>query len=682
MDSERRDDLQVTKVVLYQNGIGYFERRGTFDGQELKLRIRPDQINDMLTSLTVIDLNGTVGSISLPVEKNSSMVLGELPPQVRDAGGLLAVLNAFRGSQVDIKTKSGGASGRIVGVEYSTNADGGSSPVVTILTDDSELLPFELFDIVEVELGDRTLVVGLEKALDVALGEGEWKPVELVVHFPEDDDHDVIMSYVVAMPTWKPAYRLVFDKKNKVRLQGWAVIDNVSGESWDDIQLSLTAGAPISFVVDLHSPRLPQRADLTSRTYTANAEAPPEAVEAFNERSYADESVARAPSAKRRAGATSAPAPMPEEAWGGDYDGKYDTLGGSGYGRAEGMTGEMMRDSMVANATGEQMGALFRYDVSVPVTVPDRSSALVAIINDDVDAEDIFLFDPSSGSARAATHPYRAVRMNNTTKFVIEKGPLTIYKDSTFVGEGMTNQIGLEQTVFIPYSLEPSIHVEQVYDWGQQEQKLLKIKDGIITVESYQLQKVNFTITNNQEESIPLYLRVDKVNGFDIDQPERAIAQGEVYFVKVDVVPNDITKESVVQRSRTTQTMTLLDSSTQSIFELYLSDTSADPSVKAQLEQVLAKKKEVGDNEFRRATLAERQNELRYRAQDLRNNIKVLGTAKANESLKDSLVKKLMGVEDELAKIDGELVELGERKYAIEVEMRELFEGITLMPAK
>ena len=50
------DELKVTKVVLYQNGIGYFERRGRVDGDVVKLRIRPEQIADILKSLTVIDL--------------------------------------------------------------------------------------------------------------------------------------------------------------------------------------------------------------------------------------------------------------------------------------------------------------------------------------------------------------------------------------------------------------------------------------------------------------------------------------------------------------------------------------------------------------------------------------------------------------------------------------------------
>jgi hypothetical protein len=112
---------------------------------------------------------------------------------------------------------------------------------------------------------DRTLEVGLSKALDVALDEGSWKPVELSVHLAGKKPHDLLVSYVVEMPTWKPAYRIVLDKEGKALLQGWAVVDNVSGEDWNGVQMSLTAGTPLTFTYDLYTPRFVGRQDLSPR---------------------------------------------------------------------------------------------------------------------------------------------------------------------------------------------------------------------------------------------------------------------------------------------------------------------------------------------------------------------------------------------------------------------------------
>ena len=99
----------------------------------------------------------------------------------------------------------------------------------------------------------------------MALDEGAWKPVELAVHLAGKGPHELLVSYVVEMPTWKPAYRIVLDKEGKALLQGWAVVDNVSGEDWNGVSMSLTAGTPLTFTYDLYTPRFVQRADLSPR---------------------------------------------------------------------------------------------------------------------------------------------------------------------------------------------------------------------------------------------------------------------------------------------------------------------------------------------------------------------------------------------------------------------------------
>ena len=44
--------LPVKRVVMFQNGVAYIERRGKFEGDELRLRVRPTQIQDILKSIS------------------------------------------------------------------------------------------------------------------------------------------------------------------------------------------------------------------------------------------------------------------------------------------------------------------------------------------------------------------------------------------------------------------------------------------------------------------------------------------------------------------------------------------------------------------------------------------------------------------------------------------------------
>ena len=53
------DRLPVRRVVLYKSGVGYFEHVGRVRGnQDVTIEFTSGQLDDVLTSLTVLDLDG------------------------------------------------------------------------------------------------------------------------------------------------------------------------------------------------------------------------------------------------------------------------------------------------------------------------------------------------------------------------------------------------------------------------------------------------------------------------------------------------------------------------------------------------------------------------------------------------------------------------------------------------
>ena len=516
------DDLRVTRAVLYQNGIGYFERQGKVDGQSIKLRILPAQIADVLKSLTVVDLgSGRAINVALPVEKTQSRRLASLPRQVRNGGGLMAIAQAFRGAEAKVKAKGSSGSGRIVGVESLSGAEEDGEWRLTILRDDGTLQSFDLAKVKSLQIKDRTLEVGLRKALDVSLDQGSWKPVELVVHLAGKSPHDLLVSYVVDMPTWKPAYRVVLAKgKDKGLLQGWAVVDNVSGEDWDKVDLSLTAGTPLTFKYDLYTPRFVRRPDLSPRQ-EAMAEAPPpatdgaapmeepapEAAEDADDEakeSLADKRDYRRRSKKgkrryrpRRPSAKSARSRYGLRGPGGGSGRGIGGLGGKKLERKPRLTAELMEKGFQALVAGSRIGSLFRYDIEEPVTIKDRQSALVSILNKRVPAEDVLLFRVDSGKK----HPYRAVRLTNTTGYLIEKGPVAIYKDGSFVGEAVGGKVEAKTSTFIPYSVDGRVLVSLSDRTTDGQARLLKIYNGQITCEVKRVAIHKYTVFNRAEEA-------------------------------------------------------------------------------------------------------------------------------------------------------------------------------------
>jgi hypothetical protein len=677
--------LPVTRVVLYQNGIGYFERQGRLEGNMLTLQIRPSQINDLLKSLTVIDRSeGRAMSVSLPLEKTSAQILSELPEQVRDAGGLLDVLRVFRGARVRVEGELGSASGRVVGVEPMQKTD--SKTVfddwrLTLKTSSGQLKVYPVSAITKISMKDRTLARGLEQSLDVSLNEGNWKPISLSVRLAGKSSHDLRVSYIVEMPLWKPAYRIVVDDEGKPLLQGWAVVDNVSGEDWNNVQLSLVAGEPMSFMYDLHSPQFMNRVDLTPRRrQTAMAPAiersgmKKDSAKEKLQRDYASKRRSRRPAPKP---ASPGDAPEPEPSVSYDYEEMADEDG-----EVASMAQELERQS-ASSAGGESVGALFRYDLQHPVTVPDRSSTLVSIINERVTGNEVVYFRPELMRGASQVHPYRAVMFENNTGFSLEKGPVSIFAGGTFVGEAFLERMEKNTTTFLTYSIDAHVAMSPRSMNSQEGMRLIKIIDGMIVSEVLEVSSTIYKIDNRHESDVVAYVKTPKRYGWKLrNQPE-----GTVELPDSFVVPATVAKGSTVELKvdwvKPNKRRVAIDTSlSTNVLKLYLKSGKAPPDVQKKLDQIIKLKARLSDIEEDHARLQKTHAEATRDQNRVRDNLNLLRKSPGNKKLREELTNKLANLEKELGKLSGQIVKISEEKAKINREIKVLIRSVTVIEKK
>ena len=187
--------LPVKRVVLYKNGVGYFEHAARVHGnQELAIDFTTSQLNDVLKSLTVVDLGD--GRIS-GVRYNSIAPLDERLKGLRLPFGEQITrtdfLSAMRGSRVEVRSKGETASGRLLSVEQEQRTtDSGTTYNVTefsVMTGAGEMKNFELGPAVSVRLAEHDLNQEVGRYLDlvgfvarqglaahVDLGDGQRRP--------------------------------------------------------------------------------------------------------------------------------------------------------------------------------------------------------------------------------------------------------------------------------------------------------------------------------------------------------------------------------------------------------------------------------------------------------------------------------------------------------------------------
>ena len=685
------DSLNVSKVVMYQSGVGYVERVGEVKGSSLTLNIRTDQINDILKSLTVIDRSkGRPVSMTLPVDRQTLDALSQIPEQITN-GGLLALLRAFRGANVTIKSRGKTVTGRIVGVERMTvapqNRDRSAEPRedwrVTVLDRNDALHPIELSKIKSVNLHDKNLSSGLAKSLDISLNEGDWKKVSLTIQLEGDRNREVALSYIVAMPTWKPAYRLILSDDGRSVLQGWAVITNVTGSDWDNISFSLVSGQPMSFTYDLYTPHFLIRPDLSGQAQQV-AVAPRIQTSGFGSAAggSAREVQARAasrPAAPAAMAKQSADMRMMESAV---YADEYYDADNWAYAESE-MAAPMMDSrrasisdaellgSFESMATANQVGSFDEYRLASGLTVPDGSTSLVNLIHYELPAVEARLFD-RTGSLE--TQSYQTVQLQNSSGVSLEPGPITIYRGSTFVGEGYLSRTAAGATAYVTFANESRVSVRRDASSFDENYRVVRVNGGRMTYAFEQVSRHNFDVTNNTNTSATVLVRVPRSGSMPVELPESVVIGESEYTLPIAVDANATTSKSFDFRVRRESTVSMRSDGAVEALERGLKENTIPAGnvehVRRFVELYRANATVTEELKLNNALKKDLDADQRNISQSLAD-IKSINTSSAAK-LREQLIDRQRANERKLVDLTGKLAELQVRQSEITVELRTL----------
>lgn len=274
--------LPVRRVVLYKTGVGYFEYQGQVRGdQQVTVDFTSGQLNDVLQSLTVLDLNGgRIAGVDYNSEAPLSQRLGTLRLPLSEKTDIAQFYGALRGARLEIRSGTTEITGRLLSVERKTRVSGGTTlevDLATLVTDSGEVRSVELTPAVTVRLADRDVNGEVSRYLSLLSSVRQQDIRRMTISANGAGERQLYVSYISEVPVWKTTYRIVLPVKNESEplLQGWAIVDNTVGEDWNNVELSLVAGAPQSFIQQLSQPyyarrpviALPESAQLTPQTH-------------------------------------------------------------------------------------------------------------------------------------------------------------------------------------------------------------------------------------------------------------------------------------------------------------------------------------------------------------------------------------------------------------------------------
>lgn len=697
--------LRLDRVVLYRNGVGYFERAGTIHGDVLTLKVRKDQVNDLLKSLTVVErTTGRAVSVSMPLDPQTwaNAALATLRP---GGGSLAQVLDSLRGSSVTLSTSHGRVHGRIAMVEQLTEPpdDGDGAPSIdhrVSLLDGDALRMVKLSDVRGVVLEDGDLAMQFNRTLDASAGEGMFQQVAVSVRLTGARSHDLLVSYVVAAPMWKPTYRVVLPKEGggKALLQAWAVVDNTSGEEWPDVQLALTSGAPIAFRYDLHSPRDVARPDLTERgvqrqaeamvgetTYTPDVAPPPPPPIAAAEPAPAPESWNRPKPAPRpatrtptRGGGSGRSADLDRDDDHGGYDEELEQE------ESRGIDADQLRRSTLAQAKAQTVSGQTRFELGDRVTVPEGTSTMVAIVNADVEGEETFLFRPGGAGYGYESNPYRVVRFKNSTPFVLEPGPIGIYAGGSFVGEGLSETVGANTSATIPFAVETGILVSSTVTGDRDELRLIKMSRGVLEVEQFGRRVTAYTAkAMTLDTGFTVLVRHGKAGGaFELaTRPDGTEDLPDGYLIRLPVAKGAREGSiTITEQTPSRSTLSIWNAPALDVLEKLLLHADLGAEAKKKLKPIVDRRRAVARIEEQISGLVERRNKLDQRANELRQNLAAIAKNPRAAAQRDKWTKQLDEFSSEGNKLGAQLADLEAKRLDQRVELEDALENFELTP--
>ena len=635
-------------MVLYKNGVGYFEHLGRVRGsQDVHVDFTSAQLNDVLKSLTVLDLSG--GKIS-GVDYNSEAPLARRLATLRLALGenptTADFLGALRGARLEVRGGNGPlTAGKLLSVEKKSSVKDDETTEwteISLVSESGEVRTAKVTPATSFRIVERDLQVEVGRYLGLIASSRDQDLRRMTISTAGAGERSLYVSYISEVPIWKTTYRLVLSSnaEKKPLLQGWAIVDNTIGEDWNDVELSLVAGAPHSFIQQLSQPyygrrpvvSLPESVQLTPQTHAATLET----------------------TASDIGFGSGGGRGMTGGVLGGVTGG---AMGGVAALIAPGVVPppkptsvdeaevEEAREESEPIAQASALGDLFEYKLKERVTIRKNQSALVPILQTDIAAEKVSLWSESLGEAR----PLRALWVNNQSSLTLDGGSFSVLDSNTFAGEGLMEAIKPGERRLLSYATDLGLLVEGKLYGGRERVTRVRIHRGTMTTTSEDREKKTYTVRN--EDTTPRTVVIEHPARpewkLSEDSPKPVEKASGLYRFRLSVEPKK-TERLLISEATPLYTQYALNGITDDQIGALLLQRSINPEIEKALREIVAQKNVVADFDTKIKAQQKTIDQIFADQGRLRENMKALKGSTEEKTLLQRYTKQLDEEETQL----------------------------------
>jgi hypothetical protein len=624
-DAARQDvkpavTLPISRVVLFNSGVGYFSRSGdVVDDARVDLTFPETDINDLLKSMVLEDFNGgRIAAVSYDSREPISRTLSSFAVNLNGNPTFSAILSQTRGERVDVVLTPGAVnqpgklSGVVVGVEQQKIGQGNTTLEVEVLNMwcAEGLRSVKLQEIQQLKFANPVIESEFRRALDVLALSHDSQKKAVSLHFAGDGKRKVQVGYVIEAPIWKTSYRLVLSEKEKPYLQGWAMVENPTDEDWAGVKMALISGRPISFKMDLYNPLYINRpvvepelfASLRPVTYRGG----------FNNRGdglangVVDEPMMAGKPGQGRGGIPMPPAAAPAMPGlaGGGMGGPGGGFGGRQMQLADAQDkardadrkrfagdvgqelGRRMGTGAVGNAaTAGALGDFFQYTIDHPVSLARQKSAMLPIVGKDVEGQRVSIYNANV----QRTHPLLGLKFKNTTGEHLNQGPITVFEGSVYAGDTRVLDVQPNEERLVSYAIDLGTEVDPQNGPGTQRITSVKAVKGIITTHTKLVEEKKYRIVNRSQTDRTLLIEhPNRTNQqFKLVETEKPIEDTPDFYRFQTPVKAGETKTFIVKEERDLAATVSLSNNPDNTIRHFINLSEASVGLKQKLTEAL-----------------------------------------------------------------------------------------------
>jgi hypothetical protein len=645
--------LPVRRVVIYKNGVAYVERSGDVAGRKtVSLSFRAEEMTDILKSMSVVAEGGAVERVRFSTDESLESKLKAFPFHIHSGQSISALLDALRGSRIQATHGQETVSGIIIAARQEPAAGDTPARETVSILENGAISTYDVASLNKLRFEDPQLQQQLADYLRIVEETRNQERRWLNIDLANSAVRRLSACYMTPMPVWKSSYRIIFPQTGRPVLEGWALVDNTSGEDWNDVSLALVSGKPVSFLTNLYPPVNGTRPYVELPGISAVA---PITYEGQMQEKAGDQA---GPQARRGASGTSLlgairmgqPAPAP-------------------------IAAEAAAPSAVANvATGVEAGALFSYEFPGRVNVRKGESVMLPFVQTAVSAERLMIF---SERQPVKDHPMLALELDNDSGVTLDGGPVTVFDGGEYAGEALFDTTIKGEKRLLSYGVDLGTSLRLEPSSGTQQVHSIRIQRGVLTVNAKAQSKIKYTASNADNRTKTLLIeRMVKPN-YEVVSPKPATTTPTTNRFRVELPANGSTSVEIVEEYPHTQVMQIRNTSPE-VLEVYSRDGNVSSAAREAIQRIVAKQREIARNSADVSDNEKRLETLNNSMERVRRNMESLNSISGQAAQVQRLAAELSTMQTSAANLEASIEQLRERGRVMQAELDQMIETIDI----